>query len=131
MAKDIPIISKSKEKISAIKASEIKDSYFEALKESLSVDFDDLKNTASPLSIKREWGIDFQTQVKFGISLTKRKAIVFLEECGFEISLPMMRKKVSDKSYSVKFRRKISKIGTSHVLTYGEILILVDHKIRP
>ena len=125
----IPFIEKVKIKINAIPHLEVRNSYTDALIESITVDYDDFKSCASPTSLKADYGIDISTLLKIGICIDKNKCLTFLKEVGFEISLPMIRKKINEAGYQELFGRKISKIGTTHILTYAEVLILVNHKI--
>ena len=123
------LIEKARKKIEALESREVRERYLDALEMSIDGDYGNPRSIQSPTMIEDQCGLELDVQLKFLISLDKRRAVELLDEKGKEVSLAVIRKKFSQAAYKKKFKREISKIGTMHLFTYSEILVLANHLV--
>ena len=119
------------EKIKEIKDEEKRDGFLKSLRKS--IEFQQNQNPEklpSPEEIAREAQLDLAVLVEYHVFLNKEQAVSFLLDKGKQISLETFRKLSSKNVYRRKFNRDVTENRTTHIYSYSEILVLVDHRVE-
>ena len=127
MTRRQPVLARAANLILELPIEEHKVRYAKALRESLRVD-PDTEQPVSVLNIHRRFSIDLRTQKKYLIGVTRKIAFEFLLNLGRDNRWSSFDKLIT-REYSKKFGRDIPKAGKPNLLTYSEVLHLVEYVV--
>lgn len=106
-------------------------SFAKALNESIKLDTAKYPpQPSSAIDIRNEFGISIKLQLDYGISLTKKQAVKFLNEFGYNIKYIAFNRKYNANTYQIMFKRKPSKLNNILAFTYAEVLHMVEYEFE-
>ena len=128
-AGDREVLADTAKRILRLPTRDLKRAFTHALLGSIAMDpSHDPPRPLSPEDIANRHAVDVETQVEYGISLTKDLAVEFLRSYGMTMSRYKFRRYYTADRYMQFFERKVSRIGyKAMVFTYAEILHWVGY----